>query len=200
LGPSRRLLTSVYRRPLEAAALCVLFVAAAVACSGFTPPPRREGASSPTSQAPRDPSATAELEPKVVEAFEIREQYGLRADVAWVLQVAGDTRALVPEEYGIPLMPEELGDLLSRRWPNTLIVQLREYGQQFPDDFAMAYINQKASGAVVKFKANIDRHRAALATLPLDGPVVFEQADWSLTELNVFLAQVKAQQDWIRVD
>ena len=137
------------------------------------------------------------LEPDVVEAIEIREQYGLRADVDWIRQVSNDPAALVPEEYGIPLMPDEFGSLLSRRWPNTLIVQLREYGEQFPGDFATAFINEKASGAIVRFKANLDRHRAALAALPLDGPVLIEQADWSLKELNDFLRQVKAEQSWI---
>ena len=137
------------------------------------------------------------LEPDVVEAIEIRERYGLRADVEWIRQVSNDPAALVPEEYGIPLMPDELGDLLSRRWPNTLIVQLREYGEQFPDDFTAALINEKASGAIVRFKANLDRHRAFLAALPLDGPVLIEQAYWSLKELNTFLGQVKAEEKWI---
>ena len=113
--------------------------------------------------------------------MEIREQYGLHADVSWIQAVAADPRALVPEEYGIPLLPDEFADLLSRHWPNTLIVQLRAYGEQFPDDFATAYINEKASGAIVKFKANLDRHRATLATLPLDGPIVVEQADGAST-------------------
>ena len=137
------------------------------------------------------------LEPDVVEAIGIREQYSLRADIDWIRHVSSDPAALVPEEYGIPLMPDELGDLMSRRWPNTLIVQLREYGEQFPDDFATAFINEKASGAIVRFKANLDRHRAGLAALPRDGPVLIEQADWSLKELIDFLGQVKAEQSWI---
>ena len=142
-------------------------------------------------------TATDDLESGEVEALEVRERYGLRADVDWIRRVASDPEALVPEQYGIPLLPDELGDLLSRRWPNSLIVQLREYGAQFPEDFATAYINQKASGAIVKFKANLDRHRAALAALPLDGPVVVEKADWSLKELNAFLGQVKDEVPWI---
>ena len=133
----------------------------------------------------------------MAKAIEIRERYGLRADEAWVQAVADDPAALVPEQYGIPFMPDELADLMSRRWPNSLIVQLRTYGQAFPDDFATAYINQKASGAVVEFKANIERHRAALRLLPLDGAVEVRQAAWSLKDLQQFLQEVKAEQAWI---
>jgi hypothetical protein len=190
-------LAAVQRQYVLAAALCLAIAATAAACGGPAPSTGRNDPPLPTFQTAAGPTPAEDLDPTEVESIEIREQYGLRADVDWIRRVAKDPAALVPEEYGIPLMPAELGDLLSRRWPNTLIVQLRAYGAQFPDDFAMAYINEKASGAIVKFKTNVGRHRAALALLPLDGPVVVEEADWSLKELNVFLAEVKAEQQWI---
>lgn len=159
------------------------------------------GATPPVAQITPDPTPKPTpvevLDQATVNAIEIREQYGLQSDIEWVRAVADDPDALIPEDWGIPLLPDELADLLSRRWPNNLIVQLRAYGEEFPDDFATAYINLKASGAVVEFKANLEKHRALLAALPLDGPVEVRQADWSLKELKEFLQQVMAEKAWI---
>lgn len=185
VGPNRFALT--------AAALSLAAVVVSSACVDAPASPAADTTTTPAMQ----PTPTAILEADIAEAIEMREQYGLRADEAWVRAVADDPEALVPEQYGIPFMPDELADLMSRRWPNSLITQLRAYGQEFPDDFATAYINQKASGAVVEFKANLERHRAALAALSLDGPVDVRQATWSLKELEGFLEQVKAEQTWI---
>lgn len=182
-----------HRLSIKAAALSLAVVAVSSACVDAPASPAADTATIPTLQ----PTPTAMLEAAIAEAIDIREQYGLRADEAWVRAVADDPAALVPEQYGIPFMPDELADLMSRRWPNSLITQLRAYGQEFPDDFATAYINQKASGAVVEFKQNLERHRAALAALPLDGPIEVRQASWSLKELEGFLEQVKAEQAWI---
>jgi hypothetical protein len=187
----------LHRRRLAAGLLCLAVAAVSGACGGPAPSIAPNATAISTSQPAPQSGMAGNLEPGEVEALAVREQYGLRADVDWIRRVANDPSAVVPEEYGIPLMPDELGDLLSRRWPNTLIVQLRAYGEQFPEDFATAYINEKASGAIVKFKANLDRHRAALAVLPLDGPVIVEAADWSLKELNAFLGRVKDEQRWI---
>lgn len=178
--------------PVAAAALLAVLL---TVCDDLTSRP------APTPDAWRTPvvttAPTATVSPETQKAIDFREQYGLRADVGWVQQVARDPAALVPEDFGIPLMPAEVANLLSRHWSNTLIQQLHDYGHLFPDDFAMAYVNQRGSGAIVKFKANLDRHRLALAQLPLDGPVIVEKADWSLKELEENLAAVKAQRRWI---
>ncbi len=168
-------------------------VLAIVACGPETASPSPDG---PAIRAP-EVEAPVVLDDALMEAIEIREQYGLRADVAWVRTVAEHPDAITHETWGIPLMLDELADVMSRRWPNSLIVQLRQYGLGFPGEFATAYINQKASGAVVEFTTNLERHRAALATLPLDGPVEVRKAEWSLRELGGFLAQVKAEVGWI---
>jgi hypothetical protein len=193
LATSHDSMVRSHRFSLTAAALSLAVVAVSSACAGAPASPAADTTSAPTMQ----PASTAILDADIAEATEIREQYGLRADEAWVRAVADDPAALVPEQYGIPLMPDELADLMSRRWPNSLIGQLRAYGQEFPDDFATAYINQKASGVVVEFKANLGRHRAALAALPLDGPLEVRQATWSLRELEGFLEEVRAEQAWI---
>jgi hypothetical protein len=173
-------------------ALSFAFVAAAAACSTTMP-----SAPATSTQRSIQPTQAVPLDPDIVEAIQFREQYGLRADEAWVRSVAADPAAIIDEAYGVPLLPAEVADLQSRHWPNTLITQLREYGLQFPEDFAMAYINEKASGAIIKFKANLDFHRAALAALPLDGPVLVQQAEYSLKDLRDGLAKIKAERAWI---
>ena len=76
--------------------------------------------------------------------MDFRERFGLRADLTYVRAVAGnpDAQASVPE-FGVPLMPDEFEDMLSRRWDPDVHRQLSFYGQRFPDDFAGAYINQR---------------------------------------------------------
>lgn len=192
-APSHYSMVQPNRLSLAVAASWLFVVVVSSACGGTPVSPAADTTTIPTMQ----PTPTAILEADIAEAIELREQHGLRADEAWVRAVADDPDALVPEQYGIPFMPDELADLMSRRWPNSLIVQLRAYGEEFPDDFATAYINQKASGAVVEFKANLERHRAALAALPLDGLVEVRQATWSLKDLEGFLEEVKSEQAWI---
>lgn len=190
-GPHHASIVRTTRR-LAASACCLLVLVVSSACGG-TPVSPAPDTTTPIS----DPAPAASLEADIAEAIEFRERYGLRADEAWVSAVADAPEAMVPAQYGIPLMPHELADLMSRRWPNSLVVQVREYGHQFPDDFAAAYISQEASGVVVEFKANLEGHRAALAALPLDGPVEVRHATWSLKDLEGFLQKVKAELAWI---
>jgi hypothetical protein len=179
------------RFALSIAAFAV--IATLGACGSPPPPPSTPGAtSSPTPEA-----SVAQRPADIDEAIAVRERYGLRADEIWVRAVATDPRSVTPEDWGIPLLPDELGDLLSRRWSNDLLLQVRDYGLQFPDDFATAAINQKASGVWVAFTANLERHRAALATLPLDGPVEVRHMQWSLKDLEHHLDEIKSEKAWI---
>jgi hypothetical protein len=174
-------------------AASLAFAVVAGACAPTSVP-----SSSPVpTQAAVEPTVAHSLEPAVADAMEFREQYGLRADEDWIRSVAKDPTSRTLERYGVPLLPAEVADLQSRRWPNTLITQLREYGLQFPEDFATAYINQKASGAIIEFKENLDFHRAALAALPLDGPILVQQAEFSIKDLREGLAKVEAERAWI---
>ena len=137
-------------------------------------------------------------EADVAGAQAFRRQYGLRADVIWVRAVAvkPEAQAGVPE-FGYPLMPDELDDLMSRGWDAELHSQVRAYGLLFPDEFAGAYESIALSGVVISFKGDIERHRSALSNLVPAGSVVeVRKVDWSLKDLDSFVDQINADKAW----
>lgn len=178
---------------LAAAPLWVLVVVLS-SCGGSPP-----GAPASITTAPIsfDPTPEPALEGDVADAIDVRERFGLRADEAWVRSVAADPMALTPAEWGIPLLPPEVADLMSRRWPVGLLRQVRAYGLQFPEDFATAYSNLQGSGVIVQFKQNVTEHRVALAQMPFEGPIEVVQAEWSLKDLEGFLEQVEGERAWL---
>lgn len=178
---------------LAGASLSVLVVVLN-SCGGSPP---AAPASTTTAKTSFHPTPTAILESDVANAVDVRQRFGLRADEAWVRSVAADPMALTPAEWGIPLLPPEIADLMSRRWPVGLLKQVRAYGLQFPEDFATAYSNLQGSGVIVQFKQNVAEHRAALAKMPFEGPVEVVQAAWSLKELEGFLEEVNGERRWL---
>lgn len=162
----------------------------------------------PTSPSPNLPANTATVRPaasqppvsrdELVDAMNVRNRFGLRADEAWIRHVAADPDAQAGlTEFGIPLTPAELDDLMSRRWDEGLLLEVKEYGLAFPDEFAGAYLNLKSSGVIVEFTDEIDRHRRALENLVAD-PSLIEVADvdWSLKALEGFMTEVEAEAPW----
>ena len=135
---------------------------------------------------------------EIDEAIAVRTSFGLNADQTWIRRVAADPAAKPGiEEFGIPLMPFELTDLMSRRWDGDLLAQVTAYGRLFPDEFAGAFINLKATGVIVAFTDRVDRHAAALSNLVPAGAVVeVRQARWSLKDLEGFIKQVESQRAW----
>ena len=134
----------------------------------------------------------------IVGAQAFRQKYGLRADLLWVRAVAANPQSQmgVPE-FGYPLMPDEVADLMSRQWDPDLHSQVRAYGLLFPDDFAGAYANLKANGVIIAFKDDVERHRSALSNLVPPGSVVeVRKVDWSLEDLESFVDQVNAEEAW----
>lgn len=153
-----------------------------------------------TSQARPGPQATptAVSEQEMVEAINVRTRFGLRADEAWIREVASDPEAQVGiNEFGIPLTPTEYADLMGRRWDEDLFRQVRGYGLAFPDDYAGAYINLKSSGVIIEFKQQVERHRRALSNLVADPSLVeVRDVEWSLRDLEGFMEEVKAEREW----
>jgi hypothetical protein len=172
----------------------MLLVVAVVAGCGEVTPSVPSVTSSPTEGA-GDPAIP---EGEITEAVAFRQQYGLRADSMFVRAVAIDPAAQAGLiEFGVPLLPYELADLLSRHWDPDLLAQVRGYGLLFPDDFAGAYINQRANGVVVAFKDRVDRHRVALSNLvPPGSAVEIRNVEWSLVDLQVFVDQLQSERAW----
>lgn len=148
-----------------------------------------------SSVAPAPVLPAAELE----DARQFRVRFGLRADESWIRAVAADPTAqqgLV--DFGVPLMPFERSDLEERRTDVDLLTQINGYGSMFPDSYAGAYVDLRASQAfVASFKTDSDRHRIALANLlPVGARVDVRDVDWSTTELEAFVEIVTAEEAW----
>jgi hypothetical protein len=137
-------------------------------------------------------------EEEIAEAIDVRERYGLRSDRTWVRAVAANLAAQIGmEEYGVPLMPDEFADLMSRRWDSNLHLQVSAYGRRFPDDFGGAWINMKANGVIIAFKNNVDHHRDALASIVPQGSVLqVVKVDWSVQDLESFVDRIDAEKAW----
>jgi hypothetical protein len=188
-----RLDSSSRRLHFRAAALVFLVAFTAMGCS-------QEAASTTRATV----AATQEAELPVIskqemdEAIAVRTSFGLNADQTWIRRVAADPAARPGiEEFGIPLMPFELTDLMSRRWDGDLLAKVTAYGRLFPDEFAGASINLKATGVIVAFTGRVDRHAAAHSNLVPAGAVVeVREARWSLKDLEGFIKQVESQRAW----
>jgi hypothetical protein len=137
-------------------------------------------------------------EEEIAEEVDVRGRYGLRSDRTWVREVAANPAAQIGmEEYGVPLMPDEFADLMSRRWDPNLHLQVSEYGGRFPDDFGGAWINMKANSGVIAFKNNVDHHREALANIVPEGSVLqVVKVDWSVQDLESFVDRIEGEKAW----
>lgn len=148
--------------------------------------------SSPPSSAPADPS---EDETGAAAAF--RGRFGLRSDDEWVRAVAGDpTARSAIHEFGIPLTPAEVADLVSRRWDPDLLANVKSYGSAFPESYAGAYVNLEASGVIVSITDDVERHRRALRNLLPGSEIDVRRAEWSLQDLDRFAREVEAEREW----
>lgn len=146
----------------------------------------------------RSPTAS---DAEIVEAVKFRKRYGLRADDVWVRSVAADPAAQAAvAEFGVPLMPSERLDLLSRRTDRDLFLQVVGYGSLFPEDYAGAYDDRARRGAIVaSFSNRAERHRTALLhLLPEGAAVIVEEVEWSSKELEEFVRRVDADRAWFR--
>lgn len=175
--------------------LAVLLAGSVLACGA-----PGQSSFSTTGDAERPATTPAiELDEQLREAIAIRRTYGLRTDVEWVRGAATDPRAAAGvAEFGIPLMPDELDDLMGRRWwdPDTFDA-VREYGALFPREFAGQYPNLQGEGLIVRFTDRLPRHQRALANLlPPDAMFEVRDADWSLEALELFRKTIVDDAAW----
>jgi hypothetical protein len=106
------------------------------------------------------------LDPELEQAIRLRRGYGMRADLAYVREVATDPRA-TNMEYGVPLYPEEFEETQGRfNDSQALIPGIVGYTQQHPDEFGGVYVDEAThTGVVTLWTAHLAEHAAAIRAL-----------------------------------
>jgi hypothetical protein len=107
-------------------------------------------------------SPSPSLPPDVQDAVRFRTEFGLRADLTYIADVARDPAAT--SQYGVPLLPDEVEDLLRRQTAADVAAPLLDaYGERHPSEFAGWFLDQAQGGVfVVLFTANTEDHLRGL--------------------------------------
>lgn len=136
---------------------------------------------------------------ELAEAQRLRREFGLRADTDWIRRVAADPQSR--DMLGIPLMPDEIADLVARQASVDRILPLvRGYGFAHPEAWAGLEIDQDRAGILVaRFSADVDRHRAALRELVgPDALIEVVKVGWSEAALKRFAEAIGDGTEWLR--
>ncbi len=149
----------------------------------------------PAGTAPATAEPTAALDAAMVDWIEFRTAVGLRADEAWVREVAANPASKVGSDaYEIPLLPDEVAFLEGRMQRIDDAKAFGEsYAAEFPDGFAGAAIDSKRGDRLVLlYTKDVEIHQARLAVLaPAVRPEV-RRATWTLEELTQFRSRIQA--------
>jgi hypothetical protein len=135
---------------------------------------------------------------EIAEASRFRNDYGLRADEAWIVAVRAHPLAS-SREFGVPLLPHEIAELEQRaRNAEAVAPVVREYGREHADAFGGLYIDQQQSGGVVGlFTADLAAHEAAIrAQLHPAGRFATRQVRFTEVALEALNERVLADLDW----
>jgi hypothetical protein len=156
---------SVTRRTRTFIVVCIVLAGCSVAAP--SPPGLQPTALSPA------------LEAAVRDAIRLRTEFGLRADEAYVRQLANDPTAVV--SFGIPMLPGELAELQARiKTADGITDAVDAYAATVPDVFGGQYIDSTTGTVYALFTDDLAVHRAALAKLlHPSAPVVLLQARYS---------------------
>lgn len=163
--------------------------------AGIVPTPSQRPAATPPAAAVwAEPPSQAELE-----AIRFRTEMGLRADITHVRAVAADPSAGM--EFGVPLLREEIAELLSRAADVDAIVEVVEAeAAQFPRDYCGLYLDNQNEGAVTSaWKSSLKLHeRAIRSKLHPNANVAFLDCRYSEAEVNELCDQLNAaDHDWM---
>ncbi len=101
----------------------------------------------------------------IQESIAFRSLRGLRADEAWVREVAADARSTMT--FGVPLLPDEAAGLEARpREFRELVPLLQDYAAQYPGEFGGMYVDPPGGTRIIlMFTRRLADHEAALAKL-----------------------------------
>ena len=143
------------------------------------------------------PSIAAEIDAATADAIRFRTEFGLRADLEYVLAVAADPRADM--DFGVPLLPEEIAEIERRGADAHRIVPIvQEYVAGVPNEFGGIYIDQANGGRVtVLFTDHLAEHDLALRERLFGvGPVVVRQVRFAEAELVALMERISVDDAW----
>jgi hypothetical protein len=133
----------------------------------------------------------------LADSIRFRTDVGLRADEAWIREVAG--RATTDWiTYAVPLTPEEVSELGQRAADmDALKPIVIPYGLAHPDEWAGAWIDNDRGLMVIQFSGHIEDHRRALmALLSPKARVEFRLVRWSEQYLKTQAERVRGTDSW----
>jgi hypothetical protein len=129
-----------------------------------------------------------------------RGAFGLRSDPSWIIAVAADPASERGEtDFGVPLLPDEIRDLLRRTHATLEIVDvILDYGRTIPDDWiGLETVSKSGGQVVVAVRRDADRHHEVLSRLLPEGSQFYVRfVEHSAEELNQFAARVRADRAW----
>lgn len=160
----------------------LLLAISLAACGAETVSPAASAVTAPTATA--NPWLAAD---QVARAIDFRRKAGLRADDAWVRQVALDPDALAGVlAYGVPLTPDELQALEARLIDIAAVREtVDEYGKAHADVWAGSTQDNATGIVTARFAAPIGSYEAALwSRVPPSARLSVIQVRWSLKSLE----------------
>lgn len=175
----------------------IAFLVLAVAGAGCEPSP-----SASTSTATAPPTSVSSVPTlsagEWAEARRFRKSFGLRSDDGWIASVARD-----PDSdritYGVPLSADEI-DELGRRIRDVEAIRdlVITYGEEHPEDWGGAYIDQEAGGVLVaQFTANLEQHQLALlGKIWPKARLDIRQVRWTQMELEAAKERISDDEPW----
>jgi hypothetical protein len=161
--------------------------------SGAAPPAVAGAAPGSASLAP---SADEEA---IAYAISQRKTFGLRADEAWVRQVAADPRARI-QLLDFLMLPEEEEAFEARQTDLEQLAQaVTEYGARHAGEFGGVWLDQARHTVVAAWTRNPEIHRIAiLAGLRSAGPLEMRLVRYPERDLNALTDRLFADREWYR--
>ena len=192
--------------------LALVMALAVVGCSRSAAPAPTVSATAPgatasagaVAPAAADPGASASapaapLPSAIAYAIHQREVFGLRADLAWVEQVAADpTARTFPLDF--LMTPDEAAGFEARQASfDEVAAAVQAYAATVPDEFGGVYLDQQNGRVVAQFTAHLERHRQAILNrLGKAAPLVLEQVTYTEADLRALQDRITADMGWVK--
>jgi hypothetical protein len=167
-------------------ALAATFLVAALAACQATP-------ARPTTSPRAIASAEAVPTPEELKAIRFRTDNSLQADLAHVRAVAADPTARM--EFGVPLLPSEFDELMSRSAnADEIVTIVQQEAAKAPGDYCDVYLDNAREGAVTSlWKSNRLVHEIAIRARVRPGaPIAFGDCRFSQPEQEAAMDRLRA--------